>query len=377
MSAAEQIAGYLGKRLPTLAMLVDVDEFKRNTQDVEEIDRQALIHLVSLSIKRAMTASGLTDDNYLMAPSGRDALVVLVAGLNQPDDAAREWALGLGRTICRETEESLGEHVTVGIGYPKSTPLLLWASYREACTAERFKAVLGKGRPIHIHDLACANAPDHKTLLSLERRMAAAVRIGDVEEGRSYANDLVKELVRVAGDSADSPGSTASYLAEVVAVICRQMLHEDEDPAELWNLKHRHSRAILAADTPERLALALDAAVAALTAFSESARWARNKPGVGEALRYIHANFAREISLADVAGAVNLSQFYLTRLIKECTGLSFIRYLTKVRIEQARELLTKTNFTLSEIAKAVGYTNDAYFNRVFRRETGMPPGQYR
>jgi len=100
---------------------------------------------------------------------------------------------------------------------------------------------------------------------------------------------------------------------------------------------------------------------------------------VSDALAFIHANYAREVTLADMAQAVHLSPFHLTRVFKQCLGVSPHQYLIQVRVNSARWLLSAGSGerSLSEVATAVGFADQSHFTRHFKRATGTTPGQFR
>jgi AraC-like DNA-binding protein/ligand-binding sensor protein len=100
-------------------------------------------------------------------------------------------------------------------------------------------------------------------------------------------------------------------------------------------------------------------------------------PAITRAKQFIHEHQADEISLGDVAHAVNTSTFYFCKLFKKATGLNFTDYLSRVRIEKAKNLLLNPNLRVSEIAFAAGFQSLTHFNRVFRRITGESPTAYR
>lgn len=78
-----------------------------------------------------------------------------------------------------------------------------------------------------------------------------------------------------------------------------------------------------------------------------------------------------------MAKAVNTSTFYFCKLFKKETGLNFTEYLSRVRIEKAKNLLLNPNLRISEVAFDVGFQSLTHFNRIFRRIAGESPTQYR
>lgn len=100
-------------------------------------------------------------------------------------------------------------------------------------------------------------------------------------------------------------------------------------------------------------------------------------PAVTRARQFIAEHQADEISLGDVARAVNTSTFYFCKLFKKATGLNFTEYLSRIRVEKAKNLLLNPNLRVSEIAYQVGFQSLTHFNRVFRKLAGQSPTHYR
>lgn len=92
---------------------------------------------------------------------------------------------------------------------------------------------------------------------------------------------------------------------------------------------------------------------------------------------YIHSHFADDLSMQDVARAMNYSDAYFCKLFKQCFKVNFSTYLNEYRVEKAKELLTTTRSSIKDISVSCGYTDSNYFARVFRRITGMTPSEYR
>lgn len=100
-------------------------------------------------------------------------------------------------------------------------------------------------------------------------------------------------------------------------------------------------------------------------------------PIITRAKEFIEQRKSDPISLTEVARALNVSTFYFCKLFKKATGLNFTEYLSRVRIEKAKNLLLNPNLRVSEIAYEVGFQSLTHFNRVFLRIVGRSPTAFR
>lgn len=99
---------------------------------------------------------------------------------------------------------------------------------------------------------------------------------------------------------------------------------------------------------------------------------------IDEARVYIQENYNNEdISLHSVASNVNVSPNHFSMVFKQETGETFIEYLTKIRMEKARELLLCTSMKTSEVGFEVGYRDPHYFSYIFKKTQGLSPKEYR
>lgn len=100
-------------------------------------------------------------------------------------------------------------------------------------------------------------------------------------------------------------------------------------------------------------------------------------PIIIRAKEFIEKHKSDPISLSEVARALNVSTFYFCKLFKKATGINFTEYLSRIRIEKAKNLLLNPNLRVSEIAYEVGFQSLTHFNRVFLRIVGRSPTAYR
>ncbi len=98
---------------------------------------------------------------------------------------------------------------------------------------------------------------------------------------------------------------------------------------------------------------------------------------VKKAICYLNDNATYSISRWQIAGSVNISEDYLTRIFRKEIGISPWDYLNRYRIQIASRLLLETGSSINEIASLTGFQDQAYFCRVFRKVKGFPPGNIR
>ena len=92
---------------------------------------------------------------------------------------------------------------------------------------------------------------------------------------------------------------------------------------------------------------------------------------------WIMANAFDDITVAKVAARFHYSPSYLTAMYRRVFGVGVAEQIIEYRIDRARELLSSTASSVADIAREVGYADPKYFMRVFKRRTGLTPGQYR
>jgi AraC-like DNA-binding protein/ligand-binding sensor protein len=98
---------------------------------------------------------------------------------------------------------------------------------------------------------------------------------------------------------------------------------------------------------------------------------------VNKARQWVAAHCEDSVSLAAAAQAVNLSAKYFSDVFRKATGIPFVEYVGRVRVEKAKDLLVNPQLRISEIAFEVGFQSLSQFNRAFRRHAGKSPRDYR
>lgn len=96
-----------------------------------------------------------------------------------------------------------------------------------------------------------------------------------------------------------------------------------------------------------------------------------------EMMRFIRKNYKKEMNLEMMGGVFQMNGVYLGQVFKKEVGITFLKYLTNCRIDEAKRLLESGKYNISEVTEAVGYKTSQYFSQVFMRNVGMKPQEYK
>jgi two-component system response regulator YesN len=129
------------------------------------------------------------------------------------------------------------------------------------------------------------------------------------------------------------------------------------------------------AETPEHLADWLHSIVSDIL---RSRHWNDNikhKQAVDFMINYIREHYNEEITLGELSRHVFISQNYLGQIFKNVVGETLNQYVTRIRIDKAKEMVLEGKYYIYEIAEKVGYTNIPYFTTLFKKQIGFNPSE--
>ena len=180
---------------------------------------------------------------------------------------------------------------------------------------------------------------------------------------------------------------------EVLQDTAKQQIGEVEAVTKFctdcYDLLYAQATAMsLEAEKPEqlrrRLAASISMAETVQPVLELAARCARqtqparvSSKAVRLAMRRIQSDYAQPLSLEQVAAEVHLTPEYFSRIFKEEVGVTFVNYLTDVRLRHSVQMLESTAKRVQDVAQAVGYPNVSYFSTIFKKKYGMSPYEYR
>jgi AraC-like DNA-binding protein len=93
-------------------------------------------------------------------------------------------------------------------------------------------------------------------------------------------------------------------------------------------------------------------------------------------IKYMHENINNKLTLNELAERVQLSPTYLSKVFKDNTGYSLIGFFNRIKIDKAKELIIEGNKKIKEVAHEVGFTDEFYFSRIFKKIEGISPAEF-
>jgi AraC-like DNA-binding protein len=164
---------------------------------------------------------------------------------------------------------------------------------------------------------------------------------------------------------------------ELLGYLCRALLEESPLLESLLEINHRWVERLLEAESFESLCQLMDQAISEFIDTIQSQTNERSNQKVAILLDFIRENYRKKISLEMAARRAGLSKFRTAHLVKAVTRKTVFQILKEVRIQKARELLKKTSMSCTEIAYEVGYNEQSYFIKQFKRVVGVTPTRFR
>lgn len=207
-----------------------------------------------------------------------------------------------------------------------------------------------------------------------ERELIGKVRIGDKTGAKKILNEI---LGAIFFQNAGNFEIMKARLMELVVLLSRAAVEGGGSLDKLLGLNYSFLAELSSISKFEDLCRWI---VKVLDAFLDSVYETKNIKNakiLSEAMNYIRRNYNNDLSLEKVAQSIYISPYYLSHLFKEELNITFVEYLTMVRMEEAKKLLSDPSMSVLAIASEVGYEDASYFSKVFKKTTGLSPNQYR
>ncbi len=210
--------------------------------------------------------------------------------------------------------------------------------------------------------------------LEKERDLLNKISLGDKAGAQEILNEILGYVFFSTGRDFDIIKARAQ---ELVVMLSRGALEGGADIDEIFGLNRHYLNDIKNLTSLEELTVWLSKILARFTDCVFNLSDIRHKDVIFQTINYIRLHYSSHISLDDVAKHVHLNASYLSRVFKEEMQMNFVTYVNSIRIEASKKLLIDTSIPLMEVSDMVGFDEQSYFTKVFKKITGVTPGKYR
>ena len=225
----------------------------------------------------------------------------------------------------------------------------------------------------YIKQLKCGEiAPNYP--IEIEKKMLRAISESNKADASLYLNDILGHILFSSGGKIDT---IKSRIYELLVLISREAISAGADSEASLKMTRNYLSDINQIKDIDALCVWLTSAMNKLIDSIFIFENLRHCDIIHKAVHFMRTNYKDKITLEDVAKSVFLSTSYLSKIFKEETGTSFIKYLNNIRVEKSKTMLLSNEIRLSDIASLVGFEDQSYYTKVFKRTTGVLPSKFR
>jgi two-component system, response regulator YesN len=214
-----------------------------------------------------------------------------------------------------------------------------------------------------------ANYPIEK-----EKKLLTLIAQGDKAGSQKTLNEIFGYIFFATGGNFEV---TKARVLELIVLLSRAALEGGADIEQIFGLNFQYLSQLEQFHTFEELTFWLSKIMARFTDCVFNLTQVKHIDVIYKAIDYLKRNYMKKITLEEVANYINLSPSYFCKIFKDEMKLSFNQYLNKVRINMSKKLLADDSIALVDVTNLVGYEDQSYFSRVFKKQTGVSPGRYR
>lgn len=207
-----------------------------------------------------------------------------------------------------------------------------------------------------------------------EQRFLQALARGEQQQAQELLNELLGHILFASGGNIER---IRNRVHELLILISRRAVDSGGDPEYIDRCLENCRSHMNGSRNVEELCLGLSKTVRSLMEEMFAPDRTRHSDLIHHTIQYLYSNYAKKLTLDEVAHAVHISPTYLSRVFKREVGASMVDYLNRIRIEKSKELLADGSLRLIEVALQCGFESQSYFNRMFRQSCDMTPSQYR
>lgn len=205
-----------------------------------------------------------------------------------------------------------------------------------------------------------------------EKELLSKLRTGTIQEVKALLNELIGYVLFNEGGQLESVRVRA---IELTTLLSRVAIDGGAKLDSIYQLNSQFLVKLYQEQELEDLCMLMQEV---LESFMSATFYEKDKgnPNIRKALRFMWDNYSQHLELARVAEYVQLSPSYFSTLFRQVVGVPFREYLCQIRIEESKKLLLSKAYSLADIAVSIGFPDQSYYCKMFKRIVGVTPRKY-
>ncbi|NOU64368.1 response regulator [Paenibacillus sp. LMG 31461] len=302
-----------------------------------------------------------------------DQVVVLSVRETGDREIALQETMNILDEVRQNVERYLKFNITVSIGTVMKDVAKIKYSYDDAMLALDYRLILGNNRIICIDDVEKRSVENLRFDDLKEHSLTRCIKVGTNQEIRETIDELFQGI-----EGAASVKEYQIYLLEILTCILKAAKDSNLNVDEVFDDNFIPFTEINKFTTLEAAKHWLAELCTSMMNHIVTDRQYSYKKLVGLAKEYTKNHYHEDdITINKVSSYLYISTGYFSSIFKKETKMTFVNYLSHIRIEAAKELLRTTDMKTFEIAEKVGYSDANYFSFSFRKNVGVSPRDYR
>lgn len=207
-----------------------------------------------------------------------------------------------------------------------------------------------------------------------ERDLLSAIAVGNKPLSQKLLNEILGHIFFASGNDFEL---IRARVLELVVLLSRAALEGGADIQQIFGLNYQYLNQLQNFENLEELTPWLSRIMERFTDYVFNLTNVKHKDVILKSIDHIRSNYMKKLTLDEVAAKVYLSPSYFSKIFKEEMNMNFNTYLNHIRIEMSRKLLSDPSISMVDVSSLVGFEDQSYFSKVFKKITGQTPKRYR
>ncbi|MBC3795588.1 PocR ligand-binding domain-containing protein [Acetobacterium tundrae] len=207
-----------------------------------------------------------------------------------------------------------------------------------------------------------------------EKALIGKIKLNDLEECRKIFKVMLADIFSEGGEKILK---IKGRVYELIVVMSRACVETGVDIEKSINFNENLLQELNSCYSIREINIVASSLLERYLDEIQHHRKSKNRTAIEGIKGFIRNNYDKNRTLEEIADSVYLSPFYVSRIFKESQNMTVMDYVTKVKLDEAKKMLRNPRYKIEEIAMTLGYSDGSYFSKVFRRNEGMTPTQFR